>query len=139
MKRITLVAAGAAVLMFSTTALAQPNLSSRGTHLSSRNGTMARAIERVTINIAKNPQAPGLVNAQGRLVDNAEKHLANGNGPGPRTAGMEQPQGMERPQGVERPERPERPQVALSPSVVERPLPPGLADRPLPPGHARRR
>ena len=36
MKRITLVAVGAAVLMVSTTALAQPNTSSR-------NGTMVRA------------------------------------------------------------------------------------------------
>ena len=133
MKRITLVAAGAAVLMFSTTALAQPNTSSR-------NGTMVRAIERVGINAAKNPQAPGLPKAGLRLAANQRKHAENGNGPD-RTS-------MEGPQGVERVERPERPQVALSPNVVERPLPAGLADRslprgladrPLPPGHARRR
>jgi hypothetical protein len=138
MKRITLVAVGAAVLVVSTTALAQPNTSSR-------NGTMVRALEVNARNQAKNPQSQGLPNARQQLLENAEKHAAH-------RADREN-----RLDGVERVERPERPQVALSPSIaerplppgqvdrplppgqVDRPLPPGLADRPLPPGHARRR
>src|SRR5688572_2997548 len=117
MKRISVVAFGAAVLMVSSAALAQPNTSSR-------NGTMVRASERVAINAAKNPDAPGLPRAGRRLAANAVKHQDNG----PRDADIE------RPQGAERVDRPDRPQVALSPSIAERPLPPGLAERPLPRG-----
>lgn len=130
MKRIGLIVVGTAALVFSTATLAQPNTSSR-------NGTMVRAIERVSINAARNPQAPGLGNAAAQLAENAQKHLEHGNGPGPRAASVDRPEGVE---------RPERPQIALSPNVIERPLPPGqvdrplprgLVDRPLPPGHAR--
>jgi hypothetical protein len=127
MKRIGAITVGAAVLVFSSAAAAQPNTSSR-------NGTMVRAFEVTTQNQVKNPQAPGLARARERITENAAKHLAHGNGPGAPV--VERQDGVEH---VERVERPERPQVALSPSVTERPLPPGLADRPLPPGHARRR
>ena len=120
MKRISLIVVGTAALVFSTTASAQPNLSSRG-------GSMERAIQRVTINAAKNPQAPGLANAAERLAQNAEKHAENN--PGPRAAGA---------QGPERADRPDRPQLVLSPDIADRPLPSGLADRPLPPGVADR-
>jgi hypothetical protein len=133
MKRTAVIALGASALVFASAALAQPNLSSRATPpVSSRNGTMVRAAIAIEANTAKNPQAPGLQRARNRIALNAIKHEANGNGPGPREAGVE------RPQGVERAERVERPQIALSPSVFERPLPSGLADRPLPAGMADR-
>lgn len=121
MKRISMIVAGVAALVFSSAALAQPNLSSRG-------GTMARALEANARNQARNPQSQGLGNARERLLENAVKHAEN----------RENREARQTADRVERAERVERPQVALSPSVAERPLPPGLADRPLPPGLADR-
>jgi hypothetical protein len=123
MKRTAAIVLGTSALLFASAALAQPNLSSRG-------GTMARALEATAVAQARAPQSRGLPKARVRLAENARKHAENEHGP--RSAEVEQPQ------SVERVDRVERPQVALSPSVFERPLPTGLADRPLPRGLADR-
>jgi hypothetical protein len=140
MKLKLINAVGVAALVASTFAIAEhPGASSRGAATPPPRGNMATAGARLTVNIAKNPQSQGLVNARERVADNSIKHADNG------------------PARVERPERPER---ALSPRLTDRPshaafgdrpLSPGLAsadrplprglatrDRPLPPGHARR-
>jgi len=113
MKTKLINAVAVAALVGSTLALAEhPGASSRGAATPSR-GDMARPLQQVTINIAKNPDSPGLPKALARLGENAVKHQEN-NGP----------------QRVERPDR------ALSPRITDRPTPAAFGDRPLPPGLA---
>jgi hypothetical protein len=116
MKKI-LAVAGLAAVALSASALAQP--------ISSRDGTMARAIKEVTENQVKNPQAPGLPRARARLVDNAARHLANE--PGPNR--VERAERSDRPERVERVERVERPERVERIERVERPERPERVER----------
>jgi hypothetical protein len=94
-----LAAASLAALTLSASAFAQP--------ISSRDGTMTRAIKEVTENAVQNPQAPGLPNAVVRLTINAAKHAEPR---GPSANGADRVQGVDRIERVERVERPERPE-----------------------------
>jgi hypothetical protein len=115
---------------------------------------LSNAIEHVTENGAKNPQAPGLQNARDRIVNNAARQEENRNNHGPHKAadgkdaagGVDRAQGVERTERVERVERVERAERPERPERVERPERPDRpgqdrpervvrVDKPVPPGH----
>jgi hypothetical protein len=120
---------GIAVLMCSASVMAQQ------TPPAQQRGTMTQAIESVTENLAKNPQAPGLSNADTHLGKNAARHAAN---PHQGAASMERPQGVDRVERVERADRPDRPERIERPDRPERPDRVVRADRPEPPGRAKK-
>lgn len=110
----------AALLALSASAFAEPESNSKG-------GSMIRALEVVTENQAKSPQAPGLTNAQQQLGENALKHQENGHGHGAsaerveRSERADRAERAERPDRAERPERPERPERVVRAERPDRP------------------
>lgn len=117
---------GVAVLVCSAATFADD------THISSKGGTMARALEAVGENAAKNPGNPGLPNAGQHLLENAQKHQERRETHSP-TA--ERSQGVDR---VERAARPDRPERVERPDRPERPDHVVRVDRPEPPGRAKK-
>jgi hypothetical protein len=133
MNKKTIGLVGMAVLLCSASAFADD------THTSSKGGTMVRSFEAVTGNAVKNPDAPGLQNAQQNMIENAAKHAAHEHGHG--AAGAERPQGVDRVEKVEkveRVERVERVEKVERPERPERPERIVRAERPEPPGNAKK-
>jgi hypothetical protein len=117
-----------AVLMCSASVMAQH------TPPPQQRGTMSQALESVGKNQANHPDNPGLLNARGRLFDNALRHLEHQEGKADK-AGADRAQGPDR---VERAERADRPDRAERPERPDRPERVARVDRPEPPGRAKK-